>query len=238
MLKIFAMIPARIGSTRLKMKNLALIDKRPLISYAITAAIESKVFDKVIINSDSNIFSKVVEKYGGDFYLRPHHLGSSETKSDDVVFDFIKSHSEADIVVWVNPIAPFQTAEEIAKIVNFFIDNNLDSLITTELKQVHCDFQGASINYSRNEIFAQTQDLKPVESYAYSVMMWRVSAFIEDYKTKGFGLYCGNFSTYPICKKTGIIIKTSEDIIFANNLMKTLNSKSSDVEYDDLINEI
>ena len=46
-LKVYAMIPARLGSTRLKMKNLALIDGKPMISYAINAAVKSGVFDKV-----------------------------------------------------------------------------------------------------------------------------------------------------------------------------------------------
>ena len=48
---IYAMIPARFGSTRLKMKNLALIAGKPMISYAITAAKEAGVFNKIFINS-------------------------------------------------------------------------------------------------------------------------------------------------------------------------------------------
>ena len=42
--KIVAMIPARIGSERLKKKNLALLNKKPLIYYAINAAKKSKIF--------------------------------------------------------------------------------------------------------------------------------------------------------------------------------------------------
>ena len=42
--KIYAMIAARIGSQRLKYKNLALIDKKPMIYYAIKAAKKSKLF--------------------------------------------------------------------------------------------------------------------------------------------------------------------------------------------------
>ena len=84
------MIPARIGSTRLKMKNLALINGKPMIYYAIQAAKDSNIFDKIIINSDSEIFSEIAERYGVEFYLRPKRLGGSEIKSDDVVFDFIK----------------------------------------------------------------------------------------------------------------------------------------------------
>src|SRR3989304_395347 len=68
---IIAMVPARIGSTRLKMKNLALINGKPLISYAIDAAKASGVFSRVVVNSDNEIFAGVAERYGADFYLRP-----------------------------------------------------------------------------------------------------------------------------------------------------------------------
>ena len=104
--KIYAMIPARKGSVRLKMKNLALLDNKPLIYYAINAAKKSKQFDKIIINSDHKIFNKIANRYKIDFYLRPKSFGRSSTKSDDVVYDFIKKNPDAKFVVWVNPIAP------------------------------------------------------------------------------------------------------------------------------------
>ena len=117
---IYAMIPASIGSSRLKMKNLALINGKPLIYYAIQAAKESDVFDKIIINSDHQIFSEIADRYNVDFYQRPKKLGSSETKSDDVVADFMEKHINADIVCWVNSIAPLQTGDEISNAVDQF----------------------------------------------------------------------------------------------------------------------
>jgi CMP-N-acetylneuraminic acid synthetase len=57
--KIVAMIPARIGSERLKKKNLALVDNKPLIFYSINAAIKSKIFDEIYINSDDLIFEDI-----------------------------------------------------------------------------------------------------------------------------------------------------------------------------------
>ena len=53
--KIFAMIPARIGSQRLKLKNLSLLNGKPLIYYAIQSAKDSHVFDSIYINSDDKI---------------------------------------------------------------------------------------------------------------------------------------------------------------------------------------
>ena len=67
---IYAMIPARLGSTRLKMKNLALINNKPMISYAIEAAKKSGIFDKVVLNSESEIFKEIANRHEILFYHR------------------------------------------------------------------------------------------------------------------------------------------------------------------------
>jgi len=231
------MIPARFGSTRLKMKNLALIDGKPMISYAINAAIESKVFDKIFVNSEHDIFKKIAERYGVDFYHRPTDLGSSQAKSDSVVADFMESHLEADIVVWVNPIAPFQTSEEISKVISYFIHNNLDSLITVEDKKVHCNYKNTPVNYDINKLFSQTQDLSSVYPFTYSVMMWRKSVFLSEYSQKGHALFCGNFETLLVSEASRVIVKTRDDLMVADLLMRSFNSLKSEycLEYDSLI---
>ena len=86
--KIIAMIPARMGSTRLRMKNLALIDGRPMIYYAIRAAKTSGVFNRIVVNSESTVFRKLAERYGADFYQRPPEFAKSSTRSSDMVYDF------------------------------------------------------------------------------------------------------------------------------------------------------
>ena len=97
-LKVYAMIPARFSSTRLKMKNLALIDGKPMISYAINAAKDSNVFDRILVNSEHNIFRGISERHGVEFYHRPEDLGTSQAKSDSVLANFMQAYPEADIV--------------------------------------------------------------------------------------------------------------------------------------------
>lgn len=236
---IYAMIPARFGSTRLKMKNLALINNKPMISYAINSAIDSKAFDKIVLNSENAIFNEIALRHNISFYQRSDDLGSSEAKSDSVVADFIQNFPEADIVVWINPIAPFQTSQEIANIVSYFINNNLDSLITIEEKQVHCNYKNEPINYSLEGVFDQTQDLTPVQSFSYTTMMWKSSKFLEEFKLKGFGLFCGKFCTYAVSKLSSIIIKNKEDLMLADFLMQAIekNSKGYKTKYDSLLNK-
>ena len=77
-------------------------------------------FNKIFINSDHKIFSKIAKRYKINFYQRAKKLGGSNIKSDRIVYDFMKNISEPDILVWVNSIAPFQTASEIKDNCKFF----------------------------------------------------------------------------------------------------------------------
>src|SRR3990167_4794104 len=158
------MIPARIGSTRLKMKNLALVNGKPLIYYAIEAAKTSGVFNKVVLNSDSEIFAEIARRYDVEFYQRPRELGSSTTKSDSVVYDFMSKYP-SDVLAWANPTSPLQTGDEIKEVIDYFIKEKLDTLITTKEEQVHCVYQGKPVNFRMEGIFAQTQDLEPVQPF-------------------------------------------------------------------------
>ena len=93
---------------------------KPLIFYSINAAIKSKIFDEIYINSDDLIFEDIAKRYKVNFYLRPKHLGSSEARSDDVIFDFLQSFNDVEILVWVNSISPLLNSFDISKCINFF----------------------------------------------------------------------------------------------------------------------
>jgi len=233
--KIIAMIPARIGSKRLPKKNLALLGDKPLIYYSINTAKKSNVFEKIVINSDSKIFKKIAERYNVLFYNRPKKLGSSVTKSDDVIFDFMKNHP-GDILVWVNPIAPLQTGKEIKEVVSYFIDKDYDSLITVKNEKVHCIMNGKPVNYDPDELFSKTQNLTPVKPFVYSLMMWKYKTFIKDYEKKGYALLGGKLGFYEVEKMSSIIIKTADDLRFAEYVLTGYKKKGDyKLKYDKLV---
>ncbi|MFZ5775054.1 MAG: cytidylyltransferase domain-containing protein [Thermodesulfobacteriota bacterium] len=235
--RIVAMIPARIGSTRLPMKNLALINGQPMIAYAVKAAQESGMFDRIVINGDSPVFGKIAERYGVEFYHRPEHLGSSTTKSDDVVNDFMQAHP-ADIVCWVNPTSPLQSGTEIRAVINHFLAEGLDTLITVSNAQVHANFGGKPLNYRTDELFAQTQDLTPVELFVYSVMMWRSAPFLADHKRQGHAFFVGKVGFFPVSKESAIIVKKAEDLKLIENIMKSRDAGGEEtVVYDPVAKE-
>lgn len=214
-----AMVPGRLGSTRLKMKNLALLNERPLMSYAIEAARASGAFDRVVVNGDREVFAQLAARYGAEFYLRPADLGSSATQSDHVVYDFMQRHP-ADIVAWVNPTSPLQTGEEIRSVAAFFHAQHLDSLITVREERVHGLVGGRPVNFDPDTPFAKTQDLSPVQLFVYSVMMWRTATFMRAFEAHGYALLSGKVGFFPVSKRTALIIKTPEDLQIAEALLQ------------------
>ena len=236
------MIPARFGSQRLKLKNLALINGKPLIYYAIQAALESKLFYKIVLNSDNEIFKKIADKYNIDFYLRPKKFGSSKTSSDEVIYDFIKKYQSADFISWINPIAPLQTSKDIIDCTKYFNKEKLDSLITVNEYSLHGMYKKSPINYNKFNKFARTQDLNKIELFLYSTMIWKCETFLAAYKKRKSAIFCGKFSTFPIPRERSLLIKNQEDLKLANLIFYSQNNKKFEnklkLRYDSIIKKI
>lgn len=219
MTKVLAMIPARIGSERLKKKNLALLNKKPLIYYAINAAKKSKIFKEIYINSDDKVFKKIADQNKIKFYLRPKKLGSSNTKSDDVVYDFLTKH-QCDILVWINSIAPLQTFHEIQNAVKYFVKKKYNSLITINEHFNHSLINKKPINFKVNSKFIKTQDLQPLQTMVYSQMMWTSKSFIKSYKKNKNGILHGKVGYFPVSREAGLIVKYESDLKILSILLQ------------------
>ena len=63
MLKL-AIIPARGGSKRIPKKNIKPFLGKPIIAYAIENAINSKLFDEVMVSTDDETIVEVALSYG------------------------------------------------------------------------------------------------------------------------------------------------------------------------------
>jgi len=67
-----ALIPARSGSQRIPDKNIREIGGHPLIAYTITAALDSGVFSRVVVSTDSERYAEIAKHYGAEVpWLRP-----------------------------------------------------------------------------------------------------------------------------------------------------------------------
>ena len=81
-----AIIPARGGSKRIPGKNIRLFAGKPVIAYPIQTALESQLFDRVIVSTDSDEIADVAVKFGAEVpFVRPSDLSDDHTATAPVL---------------------------------------------------------------------------------------------------------------------------------------------------------
>lgn len=94
-----AIIPARGGSKRIPKKNIKFFFDKPLIAYSIEVALESKLFEKVIVTTDSEEIAKIAKEYGAEVpFIRPKELSDDFTGTADVInhtINYLESEGES-----------------------------------------------------------------------------------------------------------------------------------------------
>ena len=178
-MKLVGMIPARMGSQRVKKKNVRLINGRPLIDYALESVYKSDIFDEVYINSEDEIFTGLAKNYGFNFYKRPEEFSSNTSTNDEFAQDFLLN-IECDILIQILPTSPFLTETDIKEFTNFMLDGDLDTLISVENKQIASVFEGKPVNFEISKPNPPSQTMVPVQAYATALMGWKKKKFLKN----------------------------------------------------------
>lgn len=116
MSKKLAIIPARGGSKRIPRKNIKEFCGKPIIAYSIEAAINSNLFDEVMVSTDDDEIAQIAETYGASVpFQRSIDCASDFATTYDVVQEVLTSYSQRDQVYQyaccIYPTAPFVNAK-------------------------------------------------------------------------------------------------------------------------------
>lgn len=107
MASFLAVIPARGGSRGIPNKNIKDFCGKPLIQWCIESAKKSGVFDRIIVNSDSDRILKVAEKCKVDTQKRPARLAQDNSLVADAIVDCLTRLDERyDYVQLIQPTSP------------------------------------------------------------------------------------------------------------------------------------
>lgn len=218
-MKYVGEIPARMGSKRVKQKNLRLIDGKPMMAYAIEACLGSKRVSEVYVNAESDELGRVAEDFGAKFYKRKPELAEDHIVSDQFNYDFL-CNIDCDALVMINPVSPLVEAEDIDNAISYFEENQLDTLITVRNERLQAFFEGKALNFNDDALLPMTQDLSPVQLCAWTVCIWRKKTFIESFEQKGFAVFSGKYGLYPIDPIKSIKISYEEDFRMAEMLIR------------------
>ncbi|ACR68514.1 acylneuraminate cytidylyltransferase [Edwardsiella ictaluri] len=125
-----AIIPARSGSKGLRNKNILMLMDKPLIAYTIEAAINSGVFDRVIVSTDSDEYKRIAESFGAEVFIRDAALASDSATSYMVVEDVLSKVSDIQYFALLQPTSPFRTAEHIKSAAALFYSSEHSFLVS------------------------------------------------------------------------------------------------------------
>ena len=78
-------IPARGGSKRIPRKNIRPFCGKPILAYSIEAALETGLFDRVMVSTDDDEIAAVALAHGAEVpFLRPRELADDHTGTNAV----------------------------------------------------------------------------------------------------------------------------------------------------------
>ena len=131
---IIAIIPARGGSKGIPRKNIKLLNGKPLISYTIAAAKQSKHIEQVIVSTEDKEIKEVSMKHGAEIIDRPDELAQDNSPTLPVLQHTIKTlqdnNKKVKLIVLLQSTAQFQKAKEIDEAIETVLNGNWDSLIS------------------------------------------------------------------------------------------------------------
>ncbi len=113
-----AIITARSGSKGLKNKNIKFLNGKPLMAYSIEAALESHMFNEVMVSTDSLEYKSIAQQYGANVpFLRSADNSNDSAGSWDVVKEVLQKYLEIgmkfDTVCLLQPTSPLRTKSDI-----------------------------------------------------------------------------------------------------------------------------
>ena len=147
-----AIIPARGGSKRIPKKNIKLFHGKPLIAYSIETALQSELFDKVIVSTDDEEIAKIAKEYGAEVpFMRPKKLSDDYSSSGDAVehaIEFLQTKGESfRYVCTIYATAPFLEKK--------YLQKGFEALKNSDAKMA---FSVTSMPFPIQRTFKITQD--------------------------------------------------------------------------------
>ncbi|MCF6195954.1 MAG: acylneuraminate cytidylyltransferase family protein [Emcibacter sp.] len=168
---VVAFLPCRSGSQRVVKKN-----TRPfaginngLVEIKIHQLMESRFISQIVVSTDDqdiiSICNQLKEKYNIKLEtdLRPDHLASSSTSTDDLI-KYVPEIIKNGIILWTHVTSPFIKADLYDQAIVQYKQNVLsgtyDSLLSVTPMQTFIWDKDGPVNYDRNkEKWPRTQTL-------------------------------------------------------------------------------
>jgi CMP-N,N'-diacetyllegionaminic acid synthase len=135
-----ALVPARSGSERVPHKNVRLLAGHPLLAYAIETALQSGLFGRVVVSTDSEEIAEIARWYGAEVpFLRPPALATATSPDIEwLSYTLLRLGEPYDLFAIVRATNPFRGPDTVRRGLEQLVATpEADSLRAVELVKQH-----------------------------------------------------------------------------------------------------
>lgn len=226
-MKRIAIIPARSGSKGLKDKNIKELNGKPLIAYSIECAMNSRMFDKIFVSTDSQKYADIAIRYGAEApFLRSEKNSSDTAGSWDVVREVVERLEEQGEkygeIMLLQVTSPLRAADDIVNAIELLHErsgNAVVSLTDCDHSPIWCNTlpeDGCMDNFEKKEYKDLPRQMLPV-FYRYNGALYLVTASELQNKAHMFEHGC---YAYIMPQSRSIDIDSELDFLIAETIMK------------------
>ena len=219
-MRILAIIPARGGSKGIPLKNIRMMNGKPLIFYAINNAKKSKYITDFFVTTDSKEIADVSRYYGANIIDRDEALSADLVTLDPVVYHAKlqaekKCRCTFDYIITMQPTSPLLTAATLDRAIEYTINEGYDTVISV-VNKPHLSW-GQRENgdvYSLYEERKNRQELPP-QSLETGAFVISRDACIKPNTRIG-----EKISVFEVDEKESIDIDDANDWILSESIMR------------------
>lgn len=133
--KRIAIIPARGGSKRIPDKNIVDFQGKPMIAWTIEAALESHLFDRILVSTDDEKIADISRQYGAEApFLRAKYADDHSPVSEATSAALKQAEhywkENYDVVVQLMANCPLRSSVDIKSAIDSFQKKNRDFQIS------------------------------------------------------------------------------------------------------------
>ena len=233
-MKNIAIILARSGSKGLPHKNIRNLAGHPLMAYTIKAALDSGMFERVMVSTDSEEYAEIARKYGAEVpFLRSVENSGDRSSSWDAVVEVLDRYKNElgenfDVVALLQVTSPLRTGEQIKQAFRKMEEmeaNSLYSIREIDVPVSWAEYVPDTLCMNEREfaVPVDPREYLPRQTagnayrangaiYLYKTEALRTDAYINE--TKCYGYVMGKISS--------IDIDDLEDFTLAEAVIQTL----------------
>jgi pseudaminic acid cytidylyltransferase len=216
-MKKIAIIPARGGSKRIPNKNIRLFLDKPIISYAIKNAIDTNIFNTIMVSTDSYDIAKIAKDYGAEVpFMRSIKNSSDYATTKDVILEVLNQYKIInmlfDYFCCIYPCTPLLKSDDIKNSMLTTIQGDYETLFPV-IKYHSPIFRSIIIDDNN----------KPKRFYS-EFENTRTQDLPETFYDAG-QYYCGNVKLLLNSQDNGLLTKNTKCIVIDSSRYQDIDNE-------------